>query len=421
MKEVKNTKYKKTFFNTLMLYLLAMAKIIFPLITLPYLTRVLSVETYGALSYVKSIIAYAQTAIDFGFILSAVKDIVNSNREKESTSRIVGNTIVAKLLLAALSFIVILVLSFAIPILRNYTLLLFLSFLPPLLSCFLLDFFFRGIEKMHMVSIVFVLMKTISTILTVLLIKGDRQVLLVPIFDATSSICAIIVTWIIYKKLGYGIKFDGIKAAIRKIKESFLYFTNSAASSVFGALTTAIIGACVNDLQQVAYWSVSIQLIGAVQAMYTPLSQGIYPYMIKGKDLKLIKLVLAIFIPIVIVGSVTVGYISPTLLTIVGGENYESAATVFRCLLPILVISFPIAILGWPTLGSIDKTKQINCATLSGALTQILGLALLYVLGEFSIINVAILRNLSEFVMFAVLLFFVIKYRKQFVSEIKRK
>lgn len=421
MKKNITTKYKKTFFNTIMLYLLAIAKIIFPLVTLPYLTRVLSVETYGAVAYVKSIIAYAQTAIDFGFILSAVRDIVNINREKEATSRVVGNTIVAKLFLALLSFIIILILSFVIPILRNYTLLLFLSFIPPLLSCFLLDFFFRGIEKMHIVSIIFVLMKTISTLLTIFLIKGDQQVLLVPIFDTISSLCAIVVTWIIYKKLGYGIKFEGLKAALKKIKESFLFFANSAASSVFGALTTAVIGVCVNDLQDVAYWSVSIQLIGAVQTMYTPLSHGLYPYMINGKDLKLIKIVLLIFMPIVIAGSIIVGCISPSLLTIVGGENYEKAATVFRYLLPVLVISFPVAILGWPTLGSIEKTKQINLATLSGAVAQIFGLVLLYVVGCFSIVNVAIMRNISEFIMFVVLLFFVIKYRKQFVLETNNK
>ena len=141
--------------------------------------------------------------------------------------------------------------------------------------------------------------------------------------------------------------------------------------------------------------------------------------MIKGKDLKLIKIVLLIFMPIVIVGSIIVGCISPSLLTIVGGENYEKAATVFRYLLPVLVISFPVAILGWPTLGSIEKTKQINLATLSGVVAQILGLVVLYVIGCFSIVNVAIMRNLSEFIMFAVLLFFVIKYRKQFALEQK--
>lgn len=39
--------------------------------------------------------------------------------------------------------------------------------------------------------------------------------------------------------------------------------------------------------------------------------------------------------------------------------------------------------------------------------------------GMVNIVNVAIMRNLSEFIMFAVLLFFVIKYRKQFALEQK--
>ena len=414
MSDILNKRYKKTFFNTAMLYMLAIAKIVFPLITLPYLTRVLSVEAYGAVAYVKSIISYAQIVIDFGFILSSVRDIVNANREKDITSRIVGNTILAKLLLATVSLVVVIVLSFTVPILKNYTVLLFLSFVPPLLSCFLLDFFFRGMERMHIVSFIYVSMKTISTVLTILLIKGDQHILYVPIFDTISSIAAIVITWCIYAKMGFKLRFDGLLGAWQKIKESFFFFANSAAGSVFGALTTAIIGICVNDLRDIAFWSVSIQLVSAVQAMYTPLSQGVYPYMIKHKDLSLIKKIFLIFVPLVFVGTALVAFMSPTLLKIVGGEEYEAAATIFRCLLPVIVISFPVAILGWPTLGAIGKTKHINVATLSGALTQIISLALLYILDCFTVINVAIMRNISEFVMFAVLLAFLIKYRKMF-------
>lgn len=408
---------KKVFFNTAMLYMLAFAKILFPLVTLPYLTRVLSVEAYGAVSYVKSIVAYAQTAIDFGFILSSVRDIVNANREKELTSRVVGNTIMAKLMLAVAAFVVVLVLSFVVPTLRDYKVLLFLSFIPPVLSCFLLDFFFRGIERMHIVSIIFVAMKAVSTLLTVIIIKGDQHLLLIPVFDAISSLVAIFITWCIYTRTGFGIKFDGIKGAIRKIKESFFFFANSAASNVFGALTTAIIGICISDLRDVAYWSVSIQLVGAIQLMYAPLSQGVYPHMIKSKDLSLIRKILCIFVPLVCLGSIVAAFISPTLLSVVGGEDYRDASTVFRCLLPVLIISFPVAILGWPTLGAIGKTKQINIATLSGALAQLTSLAALYIFNAFTIVNVAIMRNFSELVMFSVLLVFAIKYRSMFASK----
>ena len=60
---------KKIAGNIVFLYGFSFAKIILPLITLPYLTRVLSVDAYGVVSYTKSVIAYFQLFIDFGFML----------------------------------------------------------------------------------------------------------------------------------------------------------------------------------------------------------------------------------------------------------------------------------------------------------------------------------------------------------------
>ena len=404
---------KRTLSNTIMLYLLAFAKIVFPLLTLPFLTRTLSVECYGVVSYVKSVISYAQIIIDFGFIFSSVKQIVKA-KDKDDVNYIVGETILAKLLLSIVALGFIIFLSLTVPILQNYRLLLFLSFVSPLLSSFLLDFFFRGIEKMHMVSVIFVSMKTISTILTILSVRNDSHVLLIPLFDIISSLAAIFLSWFIFAKLGYRFKCGGIRKAVKKIKESFLYFTNSVASSAFGALNTAVIGIFIEDLQQVAYWSVAMQLIGAVQTMYTPLSNGIYPYMIKKKSLMFIKKILLIFVPLVICGTVLAGVLSPTLLTIVGGEKYRDASHIFKYLLPILVFSFPVAILGWPTLGCIDKVKEVNISTLSGAAVQIVGLLFLFVCNQFYIVNIAILRNISEITMCVILICFTVKNKKLF-------
>ena len=55
-----NKETKKTIKNTIMLFLMTFAKIIFPLVTLPYLTRILSPDAYGGVSYVKSCMVYMQ-------------------------------------------------------------------------------------------------------------------------------------------------------------------------------------------------------------------------------------------------------------------------------------------------------------------------------------------------------------------------
>ena len=60
------TKQSKTLVNnTIMMYLMTIAKLVVPLISLPYLTRVLSVDCYGTVSFVKSLMSYFQIFIDF--------------------------------------------------------------------------------------------------------------------------------------------------------------------------------------------------------------------------------------------------------------------------------------------------------------------------------------------------------------------
>ena len=68
--------------NTIMLMIFNIAKIIFPFITLPYLTRILSTEAYGTVAYVKTVMTYMQIVVDFGFVLSATKDIVKAKNDK---------------------------------------------------------------------------------------------------------------------------------------------------------------------------------------------------------------------------------------------------------------------------------------------------------------------------------------------------
>ena len=98
---------KKIVNNTIMLMIFNIAKIIFPFITLPYLTRVLSTEAYGTVAYVKTVMTYMQIVVDFGFVLSATKDIVKSRENKESLAYIVGDTLIARVILGAIGFLIV--------------------------------------------------------------------------------------------------------------------------------------------------------------------------------------------------------------------------------------------------------------------------------------------------------------------------
>lgn len=403
--------------NTIMLMIFNVAKILFPFITLPYLTRVLSTDTYGTVTYVKTVMTYMQLLVDFGFVLSATKDIVKVRENKEKLGYVIGDTMMARIILGIVGFILIVILSLTLPILKANILYTILSYLVVFMSIFLMDFLFRGIEKMHIITIRFIVMKIISTIFTFILIKNDGDVLLIPILDIISSFIAVLLVFYEMKKMKIKMHFSKIKNAIASIKDSFIYFLSNVASTSFNALSTIIMGIYIGATE-VAYWGVCMQIIGSIQACYTPISDGIYPEMIKNKNINLINKVIKIFFPIVVVGCILAFFLAEPGFMLLGGEAYLPAVPIFRILIPTLFFGFFAIIYGWPALGAIGKTKETTLSTIISIVVYIGLLFGLVVTNSFTLIHVAIVRSITEFILFATRYFFFKKYKYLFKKTI---
>lgn len=399
--------------NTVMLYALSVAKILFPMATLPYLTRVLSAETYGTVAYVKSIMQYMQLIIDFGFILSGTKDIVRAGNDSKKIGEETGDILVARLLLAGVAFAVLLVMIVCLPILKGYEAFTLFMFINIVLSIFLFDYLFRGIEKMQVITKRYVVMKAISTLLTFVFIHDDADMYFIPLLDVVGSLIAVIWVALEMKKLGIRLRFTSLGNAWAKLKESAVYFISNMATTAFGALNTFVIGIFMSAAD-VAYWSVCMQVIGGVQSMYSPLISGVYPEMMKKPRFKLIKKYLMVFMPLIAVGCVLAYLLAEIGLVILGGEKYAVATPVFRALIPVLAFGFPAMLLGWPTLGAIDKAKHVSMTTVASSIFQISGLLFLAWIGKFELLLVAAWRSMTEVCLFATRAICVWKDRKHF-------
>lgn len=404
---------KKVMQNIIALYGLSAAKMIFPLLTLPYLTRVLSIDTYGVVSYIKTLMTYFQVFVDFGFLLSGTKDIVNAKDNLIDLGKEVGHILLARITLACVGFFALIFVSLNIPILKEHKIYTLLAFIPIFLSIFLFDFVFRGLEKMHIITIRFFLMKSISTLLTFVFVKTDSDIIWIPLLDILSSVVAI--TLVIYqlKRFHIHICITNLSKSIDKLKQSFIYFFSNMAATIFSALTTVIIGFFLSKAN-IAYWSLCIQIIATIQALYSPIIDGVYPSMVKTKEIRQIKNLLYMVMPIITVGCILTYIFSKTALLIVGGVKYENAFIILRLLIPVLFLGFPAMLLGWPTLGAINKEKNVTYSTVISAVFQIIGLFVLILFNQFSLIYIAIVRSCTEFVLFLFRLFFCYKNRNCF-------
>lgn len=399
--------------NTAMLFVMNIAKIIFPLLTMPYLTRVLSVEGYATYYFVKSVLTYVQLTIDFGFLLSATKDIANARNDLRKVGEITGHVMLGKGFLSMAALVVLGIMTLFIDRLHQNPMYTFLSFVQAATTIFLVDFLFHGLEQMHVITIRYFITRAITVGLTFVLIHDDSDMLLIPTLEIIGNLAAIAWVWREIHHMGIPVRVNSIRTTWQMLKESFVYFLSDVASTAFGALNTLLIGIMLTD-QDISFWGVAMTFVSAVQMMYNPIVNSIYPHMILKKDLKVIRNVLYVFIPVIIVGCVIVWFGADILVTIMGGSKYLGAAPLLRWLVPLLFISFPAALFGWPVLGAIRKTKETTITTIIAAVVQVLGLVFLMVIKQFNLFTLAMLRAATDLLLTALRLGYFFKFRKEF-------
>ena len=155
-------------------------------------------------------------------------------------------------------------------------------------------------------------------------------------------------------------------------------------------------------------------MISAIQGLYAPICNSVYPHMIQERRLSLIHKILKIFMPLVVVGCGLCIVLADIAMLVVGGEKYVEASDLFRLLVPILLFSFPAQLYGWPTLGAIGKTKETTASTVLSASFQLIGLIVLIVFNCFTLISLAILRSLTELVLMGTRMFITYRNKRMF-------
>ena len=394
---MEKSKVKVLVNNTIMMYLLTIAKLVVPLISLPYLTRVLSVDCYGTVSFVKSLISYMQVLVDFGFLLSGTKDIVDIIKNNGNPKQAIGNTLYAQLILSLISAVLMLICSFSFNIIDGYVIFSMLSVVPVILSVFLFEYAFKAYEKMDKIAIKFIVMKVVSLILTLIFVKNDGDVYLMPIFDILGSLTVVFMTFVQLKKMNIQVdfKFSKIKQAFISLKNSFVYFMSNFATTAFTLLNTLIIGIILTKAD-VAYWNVTMQLVTAVQAMYAPIINSVFPTMLKEKNLKIIHKIMLIYMPLIFAGCGIILVLGDWAVNLVFGSDYLMSSTLLKWLIPTLIFAFPGMLYGWPCLTAINKPKIATYTTIVSAVVQVLGLLLLSLISQFNLIGICIIRNITE-------------------------
>ncbi|MCR1900081.1 oligosaccharide flippase family protein [Irregularibacter muris] len=402
--------------NTLMLYILIFSNYFFGFITVPYQTRILGPEYYGKLGFATAFTVYFQLFLDFGFILSATAEVAKHRNNKEKLSKIMSSVVIAKILLMITSFLLLLILCLSIPKLKEDAWLYILFFIYVSINSMLPDYLYRGLENMKIITYRTVTVKLFFTIMVFVFLKEKSQYYYVPILNIIGSTGAVITVYAhVLHKLK--IKFVRVDSTYiwETLKNSSYYFYSRIATSIYDATNTFILGFLYPTGNIVGYFTSSNKLVTTARSAFSPIADSLYPHMIKSRDYKLIKKILIIFMPIIIGGCIIVSIFAEPICILLFGDEFKNTAPILRLLLPLIALALPNYLLGFPTLTPLGLAKYANISTILGAIIQVVGLIILYIISILNVYTICILTCVTEFCVLLIRVWAIlVKGRNQF-------
>ena len=179
---------KKLFKNWGALSFLQLSNYLFPLITLPYVLRVLGPEKYGLINFAAAFTGYLVIISDYGFNLSATKDISINRNDETIINKIFSSVILTKIFLGIISLILMFIVVQLFDTFRRNEELYYITFGMVIGKILFPQWFFQGIEKMKYITIINFITRFIGTIAIFVLIRVQNDFLVLAAINSSVQV-----------------------------------------------------------------------------------------------------------------------------------------------------------------------------------------------------------------------------------------
>lgn len=400
--------------------ILTTANYIFPLITYPYVSRVLGVANIGACNFVDSIINYFLILSALGIGTVGIREIAKNKGDKTNLQKTFSQLFTINTISTTIALVVLLIAMHTVPKLQENYDLMWIGVLKLVFNYLLIEWFFKGLEDFKYVTNRTILVRCLYVLSVFVFVRTTNDVSTYYFLTSTTIVVNAIIN------LVYARRFIQLRFCFSSLKEYSisvgLLGVYSILTSMYTTFNVAYLGFVSTDIQ-VGYYTTSTKIHTIILMAFTAVTGVMMPRMASilsekkygeyGRLIKKSVLILSVFaVPCVIV----IEIFAPIIIRIIAGIGYEGAILPLRIIAPLVLIIGIEQILITQSLMPMGKDKAVLINSIFGAIVGLVANVIL--VPHLAAVGSAIVWTISELVvMLSALFFFLQEWRKIDVNK----
>lgn len=372
-----DNKYKSIKLNFVMNAILTMSTFIFPLITFPYVSRVLLPVGTGKVNFATSLISYFTMFAQLGLPTYGIRACVKVRDDREELTRTVHELLFINLVMGLLAYIVLAFMLLTVPRLQEDRILYIIISLNIFLSAIGMEWLYKALEQYVYITIRSILFKLVALIAMFLLIHEQKDYVIyggITIFaSSASSVCNF---FNVHKYIG--LKPVGNYNFKKHLKAIAVFFAMACASTIYTHLDTVMLGFIKSD-EDVGYYSAAVKIKTIMVSIVTSLGAVLLPrctYYVEHKLIEEFHRVCSKALNFVVL------FATPLILFFVffakegiyflSGTAYDGAVLPMQIIMPTLLFIGISNIFGMQILVPLGREKIVLYSEVVGAITNLI-------------------------------------------------
>lgn len=360
-------------------------QMLFPLITFPYVCRVIEADGIGQINFFQSIISYISLFTCLGIPMYAIREIARDRSDVVQMNRTAMEILLLHSMLTLVGYAIVAILCLTVPQIQvNIPLFLILS-LTIFFTAIGCEWFYQGIEDFKYITIRGLIIKTVSVVLLFIFVKSKTDLLYYGCYTVFGVLGGNIFNFFRLRKYIHreNIIFSELHIK-RHVKPVLKVFSFSVVTSIYLQLNTVLLGFFKNALA-VGYFAAATKVMQMLLQMSACLGSVMMPrashLIAENKESEFNALIqksydftLAIALPM------TIGLIfcAPNLIMSLCGVKFENSILPSQIIAPIILMVAISNVFGIQVLFPKGKISIVTlCCGIGAVVDLVLNLCLI--------------------------------------------